>query len=85
MSFALMCVALLQLTVAAHQFEHVAGWVGDSCHVCIQLDRIDDAVTSDAAPSPAPVMAHGGNSQPQAGLISRAIIRGFDSRAPPSL
>ena len=85
MSFALLSVAMLQLTIAAHQFEHSAAYVDDSCHVCIQLDRIDDAVSGDPAPVAAPAVAHGGSLEPKAGLVSRMLIRGFDSRAPPSL
>ena len=85
MKFALLSVAWLQLTIAVHQFEHVAGYVDESCHVCVQLDRVDDAVSGDTAPAPAPAMIHRGNVQPEAGRASRTIIRGFDSRAPPSL
>jgi hypothetical protein len=85
MSFALLSVALLQLTIAAHQFEHSAAYVDDSCHVCIQLDRIDDAVYGDTAPVAATATVYGGDWQLKAGLVSRTFIRGFDSRAPPSL
>ena len=85
MSFALLSVALLQLSIAVHQFEHVAGYVEDSCQVCIQLDRFDDAVTADTVPLAAPATLNSGNLQRSAGLVSRTLIRGFDSRAPPSL
>ena len=83
--FALLSVAWLQLTIAVHQFEHVAGYVDDSCHVCVQLDRIDDALTGGAVPVAASATAQGGNLQLPAGFVSHTLTRSFDSRAPPSL
>ena len=85
MSFALSSVALLQLTIAAHQFEHVADYVDDSCHVCVQLDRIGDAAVDHVTTTAPVATVNNDDQQPPAGLVSRALIRGFDSRAPPSL
>ena len=85
MSFALLSVALLQLTIAVHQFEHVAGYVDDSCHVCVQLDRVGDAaVDHSTTTSPVATALNGRQARP-ADFISRTLVRGFDSRAPPGL
>jgi hypothetical protein len=79
---ALLAIGWLQLSIAVHQFDHVAEYVEDSCDVCIQLDRVD-AVVGPAADGP---------QLPEFGLsdfdttalsIGRDTIRGFDSRAPP--
>ena len=80
---ALLPVVLLQLSLAGHQFEHVAEALDQSCHVCVQLDRVDDA---DASTS-------GSMATLSAGVIlvrpatvdvfGRALIRGFESRGPP--
>ena len=83
-SIALLPIALLQLTIAVHQFDHVADYVDGPCDVCVQLDRIDLAVDQSAdrapllsidlaAPAPTAVAAH------------RDAVRHFDSRAPPRL
>ena len=37
---ALLPIALLQLTIAVHQFEHVSEYVDGTCHICGQLDRV---------------------------------------------
>ena len=80
---ALLSLAWLQLTLASHQFNHVAAYFADSCHVCVQLDRIDDAVAEqpasvDGAPenadAPRQVARH---------LTARPVVRHFHSRAPP--
>ncbi len=35
-----------QLSFAHHQFEHAMFEAGESCGVCLQLERIDDAVVN---------------------------------------
>ena len=79
---ALLAIAWLQLSLAVHQFDHVAEYVEGSCGVCVQLDRVD-AVLGHAAD---------GQQLPEFGLpdfdtpelsASRGAIHGFNSRAPP--
>jgi len=79
---AILPIALLQLTIATHQFDHVADYVEGTCHVCVQLDRIDIAVdhsavtvslpSSDILPSATPVQS-----------IPNNRSRNYNSRAPP--
>ena len=82
--FALLPIALLQLTVAVHQFDHVAESVDDSCYVCVQLDRLDAAVDQPAEPAP---LASLDSLRADSLSISerRNDFRNFDSRAPPRI
>ena len=81
---ALLPIALLQLAIAIHQFDHVAGYNGGICHVCVQLDRIDAAVDHPAEKAPQPSIEFLETEAP-AVLVAREVVRNFDSRAPPSL
>ena len=82
---ALVSLAWLQLTLASHQFDHVAEYFADTCHVCAQLDRTDDLVV-DTQFVPAPDQARRSEPAP----IVRAEFkpdsaRPFHPRAPPLL
>jgi hypothetical protein len=82
---ALVSLAWLQLTLASHQFDHVAEYFADSCHVCFQLDRIDDAVV-DVAVLPPPAPAN--DAKPEATLrtgFTAGFASAYRSRAPPLL
>jgi hypothetical protein len=45
--FAVLLLAVLQLTTATHQFDHTANDLGDVCSFCLQLDRLDDISAAD--------------------------------------
>ena len=79
-----MPIALLQLTVAVHQFNHVADYVEGVCHVCVQLDRIDTAVDHPAEQAQQLSIDFQDLEAP-AVLVARESVRNFDSRAPPLL
>jgi hypothetical protein len=79
---ALLPVALLQLTVAIHQFDHVAEYIEGACHVCVQLDRVDAAVDHPAEKTPQLSTGFFEVEAPPI-LIARGSVRNFDSRAPP--
>ena len=81
---ALLAIGWLQVSTAVHQFEHVAGDEEDSCHVCIQLDRVDAVVGHVADGPQLPVFGQSDIDAPDASG-GRDTIRGFDSRAPPVL
>jgi hypothetical protein len=81
---AVLPIALLQLTIAIHQFDHVAGYIEGACHICVQLDRIDAAV--DHSPEEAAQLSiHFLEVEAPPILIARESVRNFDSRAPPSI
>ena len=81
---AILPIALLQLTIATHQFDHVADYDEGTCNVCAQLDRIDTAVDhsaesvslppNDIVRAATPVDSTAGNR-----------ARNYDSRAPPKV
>lgn len=82
---ALFGIFVLQLSSAAHQFEHAPGYVDAACKICVQLDRLDDVVGGHAViEHQAPVVGRLASpwSPGNAAQLSR---RDFDARAPPSL
>lgn len=82
---ALIPVAWLQLSLAGHQFDHVAPFSTDTCHVCVQLDRIDDV----SADQPDSLTGLFGQFEAPlhlpAAVVDPAFVRHFESRAPPAL
>ena len=85
MMLAVLALAWLQLSTASHQFDHVADYVSETCHVCVHLDRVDD-VTIDHSQAPAVAVLPG---QSPAGsdnnAIPKAVQTAFNPRAPPRL
>ena len=82
---ALFALASMQLAMAGHQFDHAAASAVESCHVCVQADRLDDLAV-DAAPQT--------EFYPQVQIAPQQLIattradasaRNFNSRAPPQL
>lgn len=82
---ALVSLAWLQLMLASHQFDHVAEYVDDSCHVCVQLDRVDDAAVDHASLLTANLSRADQPVPAETGLVSGGSQRGFQSRAPPRI
>ena len=82
---ALLSLALVQLSLASHQFDHPAGDIAESCHICVQLERFEDA-TSDHSPHPG-IADYNLAAEPHypAVTATRSVVRSFDSRAPPSI
>ena len=81
---ALLPIALLQLTIAVHQFEHVSEYVDGTCHICGQLDRFDAAVDHPAEGAPQSSSDPLKPAAPPA-LLARNSARIFEPRAPPVL
>ena len=77
-------IALLQMTIAVHQFDHVADYIEGSCHVCVQLDRVDAAVDHPAEIASLHSIGFLRSDAP-AVTVALAPIRHFDTRAPPQL
>jgi len=77
-------IALLQLTIAVHQFDHVADYVEGSCHVCVQLDRFDAAVDHPVEITSLPSIGILKSDAPAVSAV-RVPVRNFDSRAPPQI
>ncbi len=83
--FALMPIAWLQLSLAVHQFDHVAEYVDESCHVCAQIDRVDDVTADSSIATPLRSAADRLTRPLSASTASRATNHGFEPRAPPQL
>ena len=81
----LLTVAWLQLTLASHHFDHVAEYFSDSCHVCVQLDRIDDTSVDNSGLETATFLPAAVPVAGTQGVLNRTPTRQFDSRAPPQL
>ncbi len=81
---AVLPVAFLQLSLAVHQFDHIADYVEGACHVCVQLDRLDAAVDN-AAVVKAILSPSIARADSPTLPISRVAVRFFDSRAPPKI
>ena len=82
--FAVLPIALLQLSLAVHQFDHTDDFVDGSCHVCVQLDRVDLAVDHSAEQVPLASIDLLWTKAPPVS-VSHDVLRNFDSRAPPRL
>lgn len=79
----LVALALLQVSIAAHQFEHSADHSFTICDVCTAYSQLDDAPLSGAGAAEYPIMLGGAintlSSSPVAALFDAA----YRSRAPP--
>ena len=82
---ALLSVAVLQVSLALHQFEHNDKNVGDTCELCVQLDRMGDAVADESSSSQLPVVYAALDWRTPVQLAGLVQTRNFDSRAPPQL
>ena len=82
---ALVSLAWLQLMLASHQFDHVGTYFDDSCHLCVQLERVGDVAVDGPGTATVPVAGFAEPTPPAPALVGRAVERGFDARAPPAL
>ena len=81
----LLTFAWLQLTLASHHFDHVAEYFSDSCHVCMQLDRLDDTSVDHSGLETPTFLSTAVQVVGTHGVLNRALTRQYDSRAPPQL
>ena len=81
----LVALVWLQLTMVSHQFDHVANYFSDSCHVCAQLDRVNEVVHDHAAQALVFVVSAVSPVVDSRGVTPQVIDRQFDARAPPRL
>jgi hypothetical protein len=79
----LLSVALVQLSLASHQFDHAATELVDSCETCVQLERLDDAATGDAASDVLIAVAYGVEAHPANDVATPSPIEAYRPRDPP--
>ena len=82
---ALFSIGWLQLSAVAHQFDHVAQQLDESCQVCVQLDRADDVAASHSTTTAAIPVSDMLARRAPASVADQTLTLGFDSRAPPRL
>ena len=82
---ALLALAWLQVSLASHQLEHEVTSVSDSCHVCVQFERLDDVAAHQPAIATAVPHISALAPLPEAVGHRQTVARVFNSRAPPQL
>ena len=82
---ALLSVAWLQLSSAAHELDHVAEQIGESCQVCLQLDRVDDVAADHSAAATLVPLFAAEILRPETEFSGQLFLLGFDPRAPPQI
>lgn len=79
----LLSLALVQLSLASHQFDHHATELAESCEVCVQLERLDDAASGHIAPDAAITVGYEAGLQDSAKVFLPSRTDSYLSRAPP--
>ena len=79
----LLSLALVQLSLASHQFDHAATDLTDHCEVCVKLERLDDAAPGNALPTVALVPARGPSICAAVIAVNPSRVGAFDPRGPP--
>ncbi len=79
----LLSLALVQLSLASHQFDHHATDLVESCEVCVQLERLDDAASGHIAPDAAITVGYEVGPQESTDLALPSPTDAYLSRAPP--
>ena len=82
---ALLSLAWLQVSLASHQFDHVAEYSADTCHVCVQLDRLDDLAVDQPDSQLIAFGRYVERRHLPAAVVDPAFVRYFETRAPPVL
>ena len=83
---ALLPIVFLQLSFIAHQSEdYEVNHNEDSCHICIQLERIDDNSFSEPVHFSLPQLNGLINLEKSSPLEQAALSWSFKSRAPPQV
>ena len=83
---ALVPIVFLQLTFITHQCEdYEVDHNEDSCHICIQLERIDDNSFSQPAHFSLPKLYGLINIEKSSPLEQSVLYYNFKSRAPPHI
>ena len=82
---ALLSLAWMQLAMAGHQFEHDVSGSLETCEICIQFDRADDALVPQLSNCDFHGLALPLAHAAQTCVIAAEVFSGFRSRAPPKL
>lgn len=81
--FGLVALALLQLSIASHQFEHLADHGFGVCELCTTFTELDDALIPEALPAALPVSRQVTSVTTALSLRVAPTSAAYQSRAPP--
>ena len=81
----MLSLALLQLSLASHQFDHPAGDLAEFCEICVKLERLDDATTWTAPQDVNAVEEPVFETIRPAVAVETSPVRPYRSRAPPKI
>lgn len=79
----LVALVLLQISVAAHQFEHDADHSFNVCDVCTAYSQLDDAPLSSAYAFEFPIAHNVAINTPAGSPAATPFVAAYQSRAPP--
>lgn len=79
----LLAVLLLQVSLAAHQFDHAGDHGFDVCQVCTSYSQLDDAPTFALSDFALSVIPHAAVEMLAAGVVPASLVSYNRSRAPP--
>ena len=81
--FGFLALALFQISVASHQFEHLADHGFAVCDICTTSNQFDDAPVPDALPISIPVELHVASITKARRFAVAPTSTAYLSRAPP--
>jgi hypothetical protein len=79
----LLALALLQVSIAAHQFEHSADHGLNVCHVCTAYSDIENSPHSGTASAGIPASVHAAPGTAIDLPVVTRLVSAYQSRAPP--
>ena len=79
----LLSLALVQLSLASHRFDHAATDLVDNCDVCVQLERLDDAASGHIPPDVAIAAAYESVPHSVDSVSELPRVYAYRPRAPP--
>lgn len=79
----ILALALMQISIASHQFEHIADHGLSVCQVCATYNQLDNALMPDALPGTFPTGLHVATSTTVRPFEAAPASAPYESRAPP--
>ena len=79
----LLSLALVQLSLASHQFDHHATNLGENCEICVQLERLDDATSGHAVADVAVSLVIESSSVGETEVVHPTRVEAYRPRDPP--
>ncbi|MDH5617493.1 MAG: hypothetical protein OEZ11_02535 [Gammaproteobacteria bacterium] len=80
----ILALALMQVSIASHQFEHTADHGFSVCQVCATYNQLDNALIPDALPGTFPIGLHVAASTTARPFEAAPTSAPYESRASPN-